>query len=173
MKHLKRITAVISALVLLAAGTVGALAASQEDVVSALAGFLSGDAGNVNVSKEFSDWLSGVINEKSTMDTIIDNFRKGNGSPTVIVDDTTVLDPEEAAAVAELVNVSLMDIKRVNPGFTKTEYAALPVSMMKDLDDYGGLLSAMIGAVTTNHNLVAAIISNSTGDEEGMDTAVT
>ena len=101
MKHLKRITAVISALVLLAAGTVGALAASQEDVISALAGFLSGDAGNVNVSKEFSDWLSGDINEKSTMDTIIDNFRKGNGSPTVIVDDTTVLDPEEAAAVAE------------------------------------------------------------------------
>ena len=173
MKHLKRITAVISALALLAAGTVSALAASQEDVISALAGFLSGDAGNVNISKEFSDWLSGVINEKSTMDTIIDNFRKGNGSPTVIVDDTTVLDPEEAAAVAELVNVSLMDIKRVNPGFTKTEYAALPVSMMREMEDFGGIVSAMIGAVTTNHNLVAAIISNSTGDEEGMDTAVT
>ena len=173
MKHLKRIIAAISALVLFATGTVSALAASQEDVISALAGFLSGDAGNINVSKEFSDWLTGVINEESTMQKIIDNFRKGNGSPVDITDDTTVLEPEEAAAIAELVNVSLMDIKRVNPGFHKTEYAALPVGMMTEMGDMSGVVSAMVGAVTTNKSLAAAVISNSTGDEDGISSAVT
>ena len=173
MKHLKRIIAAISALVLLMTGSAGAFAASQEDIISALAGFLSGDAANINVSKEFSDWLSGVINEESTMQKIIDNFRKGNGSPVVVEDDTTALDPEEAAAVAELVNVSLMDIKRDNQGFRKTEYAALPVSMMTEMGDMSGVVSAMIGAVTTNKSLAAAVISNSTGDEDGLASAVT
>ncbi len=173
MKRFKRFIAAICVLALLMTGAVNALAETQEGIMSVLAGFLGGDTGNVNITKEFSDWLSGVINEEGPMDRIIDNFRKGNGTPTVIEEDKTELDLEEAAAVAELVNVSLMDIKRVNPGFTKTEYAAIPTSMMKELDDYGGLVSTMLGAVTYNRDLLAALISSTTGDEEGMETAMT
>lgn len=172
MRSVKRILAVLLALCVLGAGTVFSSAATQAEFIAALAGYLSGSSTNVNITREFAEWLKETVNEQSMMDKIIENFRKGNGQPYTPAPPDPGIDLEEAAAVAELVNVSLMDIKRVNPGFKKTEYAALPVDTMKELGDMGGVLSAMIGAVTNNRSLVAAIINNSEGDEDGIASAV-
>ena len=172
MKPLKRLLAVLLSLCVFCAGTALSSAATQEEIIAALSGFLNGNGGTVNITREFADFLDEAINEQSTMDKIIENFRKGNGSPVEPDPVDPGVDPEEAAAVSELVNVSLMDIKRVNPGFKKTEYAALPVDTMTELGDMSGVVSAMVGAVTTNHSLVAAIINNSTGDEDGIASAV-
>lgn len=147
-------------------------AAAEDDIMSMLLGILSGSdsSGSINVSEMLADMIKGEINEETFIDKVVNNLRNefnGTGSTPAPDEDEDVfveLDPGAAESVVELFNISVNEIKKANPSFTKYTTAAMDRKASSSLQDNLGVVTGIVEALIGEKDIFAGMIDGTNAE---------
>ncbi|MCD7828229.1 MAG: dockerin type I repeat-containing protein [Clostridiales bacterium] len=170
----RKLTAVISlilCLTLVFGSGISASAASSSAEI--LLGMLSGDSTSINLTDVFTTWLESEINSESTIDKFVNNIKNyfnGTTEDDPDVDDDeeeiAVIDSAEAENIAELFNITVNELKKGSPSFTKTETASMGTEISSSLQSGLGAVNGIVASVIGDTDLAAAIINGLNNDTQ-------
>lgn len=153
--------------VCLAFGSMMPVAAADSDLMSVLLGMLSGNTGSngsINVGELLFDFIKEESSKESTIDKLVNNIKnKFNGieDPKDPVEDEDVpveIDPGAAANVAELFNLSVNEIKKGTPGFSKYTTASMDKEISKDLQGNLGIVTGLVESIIGTKDIFAGVL---------------
>ncbi len=156
-------------------GISASAATSSTDILLSM---LSGDTSTINLTQIFTSWLSSEINSESTIDKFVNNIKNQFNGVSTDDDDTddeedeelVVLDSAEASNIAELFNLTVNELKKGQPSFTKTETASMSAEISGSLQTGLGAVNGIVASVIGNTDLAASIINGIDGDTQVTTT---
>lgn len=173
------VISVVLCISLLAASSSVAFAAGG-NVASDILGALTGQgSGNVNLSQLFSDWLKGKIddgNDESVIDKFVEHIKNewnGTENPddNVTVDDNSVtLREGEAANIAELFNLTVNELKKGKPAFTKTQTASMNAKIAASLQGGLGPVTGLVESLIGTKDIFAGVIDGTQNSDNQIVT---
>lgn len=138
---------------------------AADNAAAGLIGALTGQgSGNINISQLFSEWLKGQIDNKdeSVIDKFVEHIKnEWNGvkpEPGDDKDDAIVLREGEAANIAELFNITVNELKKGSPAFTKTQIASLNAKIAASLQGGLGPVTGIVESLIGTKDIFAGVI---------------
>lgn len=153
-------------------------AASLTDI---FAGILGGsDSGSMNLTDAFADWINGMIQEDKDgpIDSFVENIKnQWNGvtddtqdDPEADKEEVIVIDKGEAQTIAKLFNLTVNELKAVQPSFTKTIIASLDTEIAQQLQGGLGPVTGIVESLVGEENLFAGIINGTSNSRNELIT---
>lgn len=133
--------------------------------VADLIGAISGQGGNTNVSQIFAEWLKGKIDEDD--ESVIDKFVQHIKNQWNGVEDPPIENPDEdsiklkegeAANIAELFNITVNELKKGSPAFTKTQTATMNAKIASSLQGGLGPVTGIVESLIGTKDIFAGVI---------------
>lgn len=158
--------ALILSLVIAFGSTVSSFAALD---AAGIIGIITGSgSGNVNLSQAFAEFLKNATKDES--DSIIDKFvqnlkDKLNGTDTTEpdngndADESVTIDAGAAVNIADLFNLTVNEIKKGTPGFTKMVTASMDQEIASSLKGGLGVVTSLVESLIGTKDLFAGAIS--------------
>lgn len=160
------VISVVLCISLIAALPSVAFAASGNATADILGALTGQSGGNVNVSQLFSEWLKGQIdsNDKSVIDKFVEHIKnEWNGTETpdddsTDADSSVTLREGEAANIADLFNITVNELKKSNPAFTKTQTASMNAKTAASLQGGLGPVTGIVESLIGTKDIFAGVI---------------
>lgn len=142
-------------------------ASADDNMMSLLLGLLSGSdsSGSINVGEIFSDMIKEESNKESVIDKLVNNLKNkftGTGdADTGDEDDEEVpveLDPGAAESVAELFNVTVNELKKGSPAFTKYTTASMDKELASSLQGNLGVVTGLVESIIGTKDIFAGVL---------------
>lgn len=173
----RKVWASAIALILCACVAAGSLlpagAASSVNLAQFFASLGSG-SGNINVSQFFAQWLEGQINnqEESVIDKFVNNLKNqfnGTTSTEPGTDEETesiTLKEGEADNIAKLFNLTVNELKKGQPGFTKIQTATMDAKIASSLQGGLGPVTGIVESLIGTKDIFAGAIDGTNQDTQ-------
>lgn len=168
------VTALVLSVIIAFGGTVSAIAADINiaELIGTLTGMSgSGSGSSINLSEAFAEYLKNATQEES--DSVIDKFvqnikDKINGTDTETPepepdtgdeDASVTIDMGAATNIADLFNLTVNELKKGNPGFTKTLTASMDQEIAANLQGGLGIVTSLVESLIGTKDIFAGVIS--------------
>lgn len=177
-RFLYAIMAIILSLSIFVSSTVSTYAGDIDigKLISILTGTGTGEG--MNLAKAFADFLKEQSNDESIIDKFVSNLKKEFGGvaddpddvPVPPEEESIVLSEGEAANIAELYNISVNEIKKGTPGFTKTMTATMNSKVASSLQGGLGPVTGIVESLIGEKDLFAGVIDGTSGGGQQVRT---
>ncbi len=181
----KRILTVILCICLAFGGTIYAFA--ETSTITSLLGMLTGSesSGSINIAESFANMIKEESNKESTIDKMVNNIKNTFASlgsedteNTENTDDTqkdvsVEIDKGAAANVAELFNLTVNELKKGTPGFTKNVTAGMSQSITQSLQGNAGVITGLIESIIGTKDIFAGALDGYNSGSETITTTYT
>ena len=165
----KKITASVLSLVLCFCIAFGCMlpTAADDSMMSLLLGLLSGSQsnGSINVGEAFADMLKEEVNKESVIDKLVNNLKNefaGSGDADTGNDEEeevpVELDPGAVASVAELFNITVNELKKGSPAFTKYTTASMGKELTSNLQGNVGVVTGLVESIIGTKDIFAGVL---------------
>ena len=139
---------------------------ADDNIMSLLLGLLSGSQsnGSINVGEAFSDMLKDEVNKESVIDKLVNNLKNkftGTGETQPDEEDAEIpveLDPGAVASVAELFNITVNELKKGSPAFTKYTTASMDKELASDLQGNLGVVTGLVESIIGTKDIFAGVL---------------
>lgn len=161
-KFFNGIIALVLSLAIVFSSTISSFAALD---AAGIIGIITGTgSGNVNLSQAFAEFLKNATQDES--DSVIDKFvqnlkDKINGTDTTEpdVEDSVTIDAGAAVNIADLFNLTVNEIKKGTPEFTKVVTATMDQEIASSLKGGLGVVTSLVESLIGTKDLFAGAIS--------------
>ncbi len=141
---------------------------AEDNVFGTILGMLNGttSGSSINVGEMLFDMITEESNKESAIDKMVNNLKdKFTGTGSTQEPDTdddeevpVEIDPGAAANVAELFNITVNEIKKGTPSFTKTTTATMDKEISQSLQGGLGVVTGLVESVIGTKDIFAGVL---------------
>ncbi len=149
--------------------------AAGMNIADILAGIIGGGSGEkINIADIFSSWLDEQINEEGPIDKLVNNIKNewygvkddATDDENADKDEIVVINKAEAANIAELFNLTVNELKKANPGFTKTQTASMDAKIAQQLQGGLGVVTGLVESLIGTKDIFAGVIDGTNSSNQ-------